>query len=190
MKQTRLLKLLFLFVLLTFSHATTLKQAVENALVNNPEVMSLQKNSEAYRLYIDEEEGAYYPNVNFDAYLEKKNEVKKPEGDVQTKSKQQGYNAQLKLEQMIYDGGLTPAKVDEAKYNYQEAKIKNISTIENIIFEVTQSYLDLVKYKELLVLSENNIAIHDSYLETAKQSEEVSGETLDRIQVESKLFFG
>jgi len=188
MKQITLFKLLFPFLLLNFTHASSLKEAVEHALAKNPEVLSIQKNSEAYRLYIDEEKAGYYPTVDLDLYLENKKELKNAKDTSATTTNKQGYNAQVNVEQMIYDGGLTSAKVDEAKYDYQKTKISNIFTIENIIYETVQSYLDTVKYKELLVLSENNIAIHNSYLEVAKESEDVSGETLDRIQVESKMF--
>ena len=188
MKQIKLIILLFPFLLFSKGYSTTLKEAVESALSNNPEVLSLQKNSQAYKYYIDEEEAGYYPTIDLDIFIESKKEIKDPKDDAQTTVNKSGYNSQLQLEQMILDGGLTSAKVDEANADYQKTKISNIFTIENIIHEAVQSYLDIVKYKELLLLSENNIAIHQSYLEVAKESEDVSGESLDRIQVESKLF--
>ena len=188
MKQIKLFKLLFPFLLLNIVSAATLKEAVEHALANNPEVQSIQINSQAYKLYIDEEEAGYYPTLDLDVYVENKKENKQLKDNPQTHITKEGYNAQLKLEQMIYDGGLTDASVDEAKYNYQKTKIANMFTIESIIFETVQAYMDNVKYKELLILSKNNMDIHNSYLEIAKQSEEASGEALDRLQVESKLF--
>lgn len=188
MKQITLFKLLFPFLLLTLCGASTLKEAVEHALANNPEVLSIQKNSQAYKLYVDEEKAGYYPTIDLDMFVENKNELKDPQDSSKTTTEKEGYNAKINLEQIIYDGGLTSSKVDEAKYNYQKTKIENIDTIENIIFETVQAYLNSVKYEELLILSRNNIAIHNSYLDIAKESEDVSGETLDRIQVESKLY--
>ena len=60
--------------------------------------------------------------------------------------------------------------------------------IENVILKSINAYLDVVKNKELILLSENNLLIHDDYLEVAAQSEIVSGDTLERMQVESKIF--
>ncbi len=188
MKHINAITLLFPFLLFNSSPATTLKEAVERALANNPEVLSIQKNTEAYRYYIDEEKAGFYPTIDLDIFLENKKEIKNPEGGSQTQVNKSGYNSQIQLEQMLFDGGLTSARVDEASANFQKTKISNIFTIENIIHEAVQSYLDLVKFKELLILSENNLVIHESYLDVAKESEDVSGETLDRIQVESKLF--
>lgn len=168
--------------------AQPLKDAIENTLNTNPEIKSIRSNTQAYKLYIDEEYGNYLPTVSIDSYLEDKDsDNKNMDTKVTTEKNQNGYNAQVKLEQLIYDGGLTPSKIDESKYNYEANKIKNKSFIEEVIFETVEAYIQSVKFKELALLSKNNIEIHEIYLETAIESEEVSGETLDKLQVESKL---
>ncbi|RDX33972.1 hypothetical protein DZA35_02105 [Arcobacter sp. HD9-500m-PIT-SAG03] len=188
MKHINAITLLFPFLLFNSSSATTLKEAVQRVLENNPEVLSIQKNTEAYRYYIDEEKAAFYPSINLDIFFENKKEIKKPKARNESTIKKNGYNAQLQVEQTLFDSGLTSARVDEASANFQKTKINNIFTIESIVHEAVQSYLNLVKYKELLILSQNNLFIHESYLDIAKESEDVSGESLDRMQVESKLF--
>lgn len=171
-------------------NATTIKEAIQNALVNNPEIQSLQSNMKAYRLYVDEEQGSYLPVISLDAYLEDKQTIKEYyDGRDRTELDQNGYNIMLMLDQTIYDGGLTNAKVGEAKYNYNKTRIENIAKIEDAIFTVTESYLNLVKYEELEQLSKNNLEVHENYLTIARDSEAVSGEVLDRIQVESKLSY-
>lgn len=171
-------------------NATTIKEAIQNALVNNPEISSLQSNIKAYRLYVDEEQGSYLPVVSLDAYLEDKQTIKiYYDGRNRSELDQNGYNVMLMLDQTLYDGGLTASKVAEAKYNYNKTRIENIAKIEDAVFTVTESYLNMVKYEELSLLSKNNLEIHENYLSIAKESEAVSGEILDRIQVESKLSY-
>ena len=188
MKRQHLLPLGLSFLMLSQSFAMPMKQVLQNTIHSNNEIKSLRTNSEAYKYYVDEQFGNYLPVISVDGYLEDKKSKSKniTSGDV-TKRKQKGYNTIVKMEQTLYDGGLTPSKVAEQEHNLEAIKVANIARIEQIVYETIQAYLDTVKYKELELLSKHNIMTHEGYLKTAIESEEVSGETLDRLQVESKL---
>lgn len=164
--------------------AESLKNVVKETMGMNPEVQSLRTNVKAFRMYVDEERGNYFPKIDFDTYYESK----KTEEDNKSDESQTGVNTQLKLEQVLFDGGLTLNKVEEADYNYEANRLKSLARVEEIVLETIDSYLNVVKNRELSMLSLNNVTIHEDYLVTAKESEDVSGDALDRLQVESKLF--
>ncbi len=183
MKIKYLISLFLSMSLVAQSAAQTLQFVAKETLINNPEIQALRKNTKANRQYVDEEQGKYLPTLSLDTYFEEKKTLR--EG---TTTRQDGVNTQLKLEQTLFDGGLTSARVSEADHNYQSNRIKNVEKIETILQETIDAYLNVVKNEELTLLSKNNLAIHEDYLITAQQSEDVSGDSLDRMQVESKLF--
>ena len=170
----------------TSAYATTIRDAVQQTLTTNPEALAAQRNSEAYKKYVDEEEGGYFPTVDIEAYYENKKTQRKPDGQDNTETKSEGTNIELKLEQVLYDGGLVASKVSSAKYSYQANKFKNSYRIGEIVFETVDAYLQLVKYQELMALAEDNLKTHEDILLIAKSNEDVSGESLDRIQAESR----
>ena len=170
----------------TSAYAMTIRDAVQQTLTTNPEALAAQRNSEAYRKYVDEEEGGYFPTVDIEAYYENKKTQRKPDGQDNTETKSEGTNIELRLEQVLYDGGLVSSKVSSAKYSYQAHKFKNSYRIGEIVFETVDAYLQLVKYQELMALAEDNLKTHEDILLIAKSNEDVSGESLDRIQAESR----
>jgi adhesin transport system outer membrane protein len=178
-----LIAVLLLFLALNLS-AESLKNVVKETMGTNPEVQSLRTNVKAFRMYVDEERGKYFPKIDLDTYYENK----ETEEDNQDDEHQNGTNTQLKLEQIIFDGGLISSKVEEADFNYESNRLKSLARVEEIVLETVEAYLDTVRNTELSMLWVNNVNIHEDYLVTAKQSEDVSGDSLDRLQVESKLF--
>ncbi len=188
MKTKNIVICLFLIISIQNLYSLPLKETLKNTLSTNPEIKALRSNTDAYKYYIDEAFSSYLPKISIDYYLENKNSMNENLiRKTNTEKKQNGYNAIIKYEQMIFDGWDTPSKVKEAKHNYNENKIKNIAQVENLLFDTIEAYLDSVKFKEFSLLSKNNIEIHERYFEIAVESEKVSGEKLDRLQVESKL---
>ena len=183
MKTKNIVILFFFLFFIPVLHAQTLKEVVRGTLISNPQIQALRINTKAYRLYVDEEQGKQYPKVDFETYFEELN------ADTNgTDSRKNGSNTQVMLEQTLFDGWLSSSKIDESKKDFQANKFKNIAAIETLALDSIVAYLNVVKNKELTLLSENNLLIHEDYLEVAIESENVSGDTLDRMQVESKIF--
>ncbi len=169
-------------------NATTLNDAVENLLVVNPEVEAIKKNNEAYKTYIDEAKGNYKPVVDLEVIADTKKTKSKLDGTGNwVDESQEGLDGQLNLEQLIYDGGLTPALVEETKYRYENNMLTNSASVEAVVLSAVTAYLDLVKYEERLEISKNNIKIHERYFETAKEAEKISGDALDTVEVKARL---
>ncbi len=172
----------------TSIYATSLRNSVEDTLNSNPSIIAEHLNRDAYEMYIHQEEADYLPTLNLDAYLEKSKTYDDPDTPppVEGWSKKNGWNAVLKLEHVLYDGGLTPSQAAEFRYRYNSNKYRSLYSVENIILDTVSAYLDLTSRQELVALSQHNIKLHENYLTIAKEKEEISGEVLETHQVNSK----
>ena len=184
----------FLLLIGTTLNAYTLKESVNKVLEENPEVIAEKKNQEAFKKYVDERKGNYLPRIDIDGRLEKSNGDKDyyeddPSFPDDNSEQEDGYNLGIALNQMLYDGELTPSRVREAKHNDLANKYRTNLNIENVVLETIDAYMGLVQYKELLYLSEDMIKVNENNLEIAKEKEVISGEVLETYQVASKLNF-
>lgn len=176
------------FLVVSNLQATSLKDAVEDTLNNNPSIEVSNINTEAFLKYVEQEEGDYLPTIDLDGYLEKSKTYNDPDNSLVTKgwSDKKGANLALQLSYILYDGGLSSAQVGESQHKYNANKFKNINDTENTILETINVYIDLVELQDFLALTQDNINIHEKYLNVAKEKEEVSGEVLETYQVLSK----
>lgn len=190
MKQKIALTGLCLSLLVSSSYAVSLRDSVEKAVNNNPDIIAEKKNQEAYRKYVDDREGLYLPTIDLEAYLET-SEIKKDFDDAtpDTKTDEDGYNAAIIFRQYLYDGGATPSQVEEMKHQESSNKHRSFYAIENTVLETVKSYTGLVQSDEKLALTYGMIKTNEENLVTAKEKEEISGEVLETYQVSSKLNF-
>lgn len=170
-------------------NAISLRDAIENTITTNPAIISEYKNQDAFKKYVDEEKGDYLPTLDLETYLEKSYTNENQGNSAPTHSNKEGWNAQLKLEQILYDGGRTPSEVNEFRHKRDANIFRSNAAIDNIISDTITTYLDLVQYEELINLSSLIIDIHKDNLVTAVEKEQISGEKLEIHQVSSKLHF-
>lgn len=173
--------------------AASLKESVEKVLSTNPEVIAEKKNQEAFKKYIDEREAKYLPRLDVDGRLEKSNSDKKyknpPTGTSNGSEQEDGYNLGIAINQMLYDGDLTPAQVRESKHNDLANTYRSEKNIQNIVSETINAYTGLVQYDELLNLTKSMIQTNEDNLRIAKDKESISGEVLETYETEGKLNF-
>lgn len=163
-------------------NATTLKEVVVHTLENNKDIASKLYNNQAFKKYVDEQEGGYYPKLDLTGSLESK-KLRDDTEEINYK----GGNAQLDLEQLLYDGNLTPNLVGEAEANYYANTYKNLSDTESILYDSISAYLNILKFDERIKESKDNLTIHESYLNIATQTEQINGEILDKVQTKAKI---
>ncbi|MBP9491434.1 MAG: TolC family protein [Aliarcobacter sp.] len=173
--------------LMTSLQATSLKDVVEHTIQNNQDIVSKSLNNDAYRKYIDEQKGGYYPKIDLTTYLGVVDEKETRKGLPSEDTNYKGGNAQVDLEQLLYDGNLTPSLVEEAKARYSSNKLKNSNDVENILFDSISSYLNILKFDERILISKDNLSIHEDYMGIATQTEKINGEILDKVQTKAKI---
>lgn len=169
-------------------NATSLRNSVEDTLNSNPSIIAEHLNRDAYALYIRQEQADYLPTLDLDAFYEESETRTKPDETppAEGTTRKDGWNAVLRLEHVLYDGGLTPSQVMEYQYKYNSNKYRSLYEVENTILDTVDAYIELVSRQELVSLSQYNIKLHENYLAIAKEKEEISGEVLETYQVNSK----
>ena len=174
--------------LMSSLNATTIKQVVEHTLQSNQDIVSKSINNDAFKKYIDEQEGGYYPKLDLTGFIGTKKEKEiYATKNTDTDSRTDSANVQVDLEQMLYDGNLTPSLVEEAEARYNTNKLKNSSDVENIVYDSISSYLNVLKFEERMKVSEENLLAHQNYLSIADQTEKINGEILDKVQTKAKI---
>lgn len=174
--------------LMSSLNATTIKDVVEHSLISNQDIVSKSINNDAFKKYIDEQQGGYYPKIDLTAnagFVDDNNRNNTTSTNSDTN--QNGGNVQLDLEQMLYDGNLTSSSVEEAKARYAANKLKNSGDVESILFDGINAYLNILKYDERIKVSQENLNVHEDYLSIASQTEKINGEILDKVQTKAKI---
>jgi len=167
-------------------NATSLRNSVEDTLNSNPSIIAEHLNRDAYMMYIHQEEADYLPTIDLDAYFEQSRTNNRPDDANESWQTKDGWNSILKIEHILYDGGLTPSQALEYKHKYNSNKYRSLYEVESIILDTVEAYIDLVSRQEMLSLSKYNLVVHENYLEMAKEKEQISGEKLEIYQVNSK----
>jgi len=180
---------LLLPVLLGFNlNATTLRDSVEQTINLNPDIISEHYNKKENRMNIENEEGDYFPILDFTTYLENsKIDSNYKNNTSDTNEKIDGWNANITLKQILYDGGKTPREVEQSQHQYYNIKYTSNEAVESIILNVTHTYLDLLLNQTLEEFAKFKLKTHNYYLKLAQEKEDISGEILDRLQVQSKI---
>ncbi|MCK5295006.1 MAG: TolC family protein [Arcobacteraceae bacterium] len=168
-------------------YSESLRDTVEMTINTNPDIIAEYFNKKSFRKNIQEQQHDYYPTINFGIFTEESHTYDNPDNTGKSDGGKNGWNAFLKFEQVLYDGGLTPNEIEQYKHRYNNIKYTSKEKIETLILNITDTYSKLVSYQELIALDDFKIKVHHEYLKLAKDKEELSGELLDLYQVQSKI---
>jgi len=181
-----------LFIFLAFlaagpAHAqepTTLKEVVQKAISENPEV---QANWYAFLSSNDEKDvarGGYLPRLDLSAGTgwERWSRSSQPDADF-TRS-----NVTLSLRQMVYDGFATKNEVSRLEYaklvRYYEVR----AAAEQVGLEAMRAYLDVMRYRELQALATDNYNQHNTvFSKVEKRVKAGVGRGVDMEQASGRL---
>jgi adhesin transport system outer membrane protein len=162
----------------------TLQDAVKKAIVSNPEVqarwhtfLSSQQEQEVAR-------GGYFPRVDLIAGVgqQKLTESYQPTTNLTR------HGAALSLDQMIYDGFSTREEVARLAYAKLVRYYEVLDASESIALEATRAYLDVLRYRELATLAQDNLAQHEQVFSQIQQRVQAGvGRRVDLEQAGGRL---
>jgi outer membrane protein, adhesin transport system len=138
----------------------TLQEAAERAITNNPELRARWFEFRASAEDVSAARGGYLPQVDFQAYAGREWE-KRPTGDTG------GFNhpgATLTLRQMLFDGFATSNEVQRLGYAQMTRYYELLSSSDQIAYEAVRAYQDVLRYRELVTLAQDNFALHKEIL--------------------------
>jgi adhesin transport system outer membrane protein len=161
---------------------TTLKETTQKAILSNPEVLAKWHNFQSATAERSAANGGFLPSVNLNANVGEQRDRRI------TSSTTNRSTAGISLNQMLYDGFLTSNEVK--RFDYQRlAKLYELQdTTEAVALEVVRAYADVIRYRKLVSLSEDNYVRHRAVFEQiqAKSKAGVS-RRVDLEQISGRL---
>ncbi|WP_395008990.1 TolC family outer membrane protein [Undibacterium sp.] len=161
----------------------TLKDAAQKAILTNPEVQAKWHSFQSTSSGRDAVFGGYLPNVSLTADTGRDNRDNRL-----GKSELNRTSTAISLNQMIYDGFLTKNQVKQLDHLKQVRFFELQDTSETIALEVVRAYADVIRFRKLVSLSEDNYVRHRAVFEQiqAKSKAGVS-RRVDLEQISGRL---
>ena len=134
--------------------AATLPEAVEQAILRNPEVMARWHQFRASGDEISAAKGGYLPRVDLTGHVG--HEWRDYPATGSQNFSQPG--VQIELRQMLFDGFATRSAVRQASYASQTRYYELLAASDKVGQEAAQAYLDVLRYQRLTDLARDNWA--------------------------------
>lgn len=162
-----------------------LREIAQQAVLKSPEVTTRWRSYKAADEEIGVARGGYLPRVDLTAGTGRES-LKTPPTNVKDDYTRRGYA--LTLNQMVFDGFATRSevrKLDKARLvRYYEL----LETSENVALEASRAYLDVLRYRFLVDLAEDNYIRHKATHEQLKaRTASGVGRRVDLEQAGSRL---
>jgi outer membrane protein, adhesin transport system len=140
----------------------TLQALIREALYYYPSVQAAKKRRQASFNDIDIKTGNYYPTIDFDGKYGRERSESPTISNTGSNYRDMTRNeSSLRLRQLLFDGGTTTAQVAQSEARAMEQSASFIDTKEQIIFQVSRSYLDIQELLLLIKNAEENLKAHD-----------------------------
>lgn len=161
----------------------TLKDATQQAILSNPEVLARWHNFQAASAEREVAAGAYLPSVNLTAGVgrdQNENRVGKSEFNRNSTT--------LSLNQMLYDGFATRNEVKRLDHTRLVRLFELYDASESIALEVVRSYSDILRYRKLVTLAEDNYVRHRTVFEQIERKAKAGvGRRVDLEQISGRV---
>lgn len=181
---------LFLAITLVTSSqlsAQTLEQAVATTMATNPEIKQAFNEYQSSLKEHDASGGAYLPSIDLDAGIGYEG-INPADSTGRSDTDLTRKEATLSLTQLLWDGNATINDISRTGADAESVRLQLISNASDLALRVTQIYLDAIKAREVLALSESNLAVHkDIYRDIKKRADSGIGSTADVSQVEARI---
>lgn len=138
--------------------AVGMAAAVQKAITNNPDVTTRLNALRAATNELDVGRGGYLPTLDLSANAGRdnnRNTGRKPEGLSQTRT-----GIALTANQVLWDGLATRKEVERLGHARVTRYFEFLSSTEDTALEAARAYLDVLRYRKLVELAEDNYVQH------------------------------
>jgi adhesin transport system outer membrane protein len=161
----------------------TLKSAAQKAVASNPEVLQKWHAYQAAASEQDAAAGGYLPRVDLSA-----SPGREHRDDPLLKSDYTRHSVTLSLTQMLYDGFATRNEVKRLDHARQVRYFELLDASETAALEATRAYLDVLRYRRLVGLAEDNYVRHRALFgQIQKKAEAGVARRVDLEQASGRL---
>lgn len=162
----------------------TLQDAVKKAIISNPEVQASWHAFLSSRHEQDVARGGYFPRVDLTAGVGRE-DLSQPDLPSTNLTRR---GAALTLNQMVYDGFATREEVARLSYAKLVRYYEVLDASESTALEAARAYLDVLRYRELSLLAQENYAEHEQVYGHIRQRTEAGvGRRVDLEQAGGRL---
>jgi outer membrane protein len=163
-----------------------LPDAIQRALTQRSELVSLKKNVELQKLNVVNAKSGYKPNVNVFAGYGWHNAQFTP--PIELDHDIRGWNAGAELNWNIFDGLLTRGKVVQAKALYEKSKTELTDESRQIELAVRTAYSEFMQARETLESQGKVLELAEESLREANaRTDAGTGTQLDVLDAETSL---
>lgn len=155
--------------------ATTLKQAVEETVDSNPDVLIAAKSRLATEQTYKQARAGYLPKVDLSADIGR--EASK-NSSVRARTGKSGYDtltrkdSDLTLTQLIFDGFGTPSEVAKRRASTRASAYEVAAVAQDLGLDATNAYLNILRNEELVSLAKANLSAHRRTFDMIKKRTE------------------
>ena len=146
--------------------ATSLEESVERAVLSNPEISARFQDFQSGLEGKNVARGALLPEVNVTGRIGREWEGSGGSGS-STSWSRRGYT--LELRQLLFDGFSSLNQVKLLGFEKLSGYYELLATVDEVALEAALAHIDVLRYKEVVALAEENHATHVS---TLRQIEE------------------
>lgn len=173
---------------------TTLQQAVGNGVMTNPEYGIVANNRRAIDEELNQAKSLYRPSVDLRGdtgyeYTDSPSTRAPARGRAgKDHESMWRYDAGLTLTQMLFDGFAARHETSRQQARVQSASRRVLEASELVGLSIVESYLEVMRQREILKISRQNVAQHISILEQITDSSQVGRSTqADSEQARARL---
>lgn len=172
-------------------HATTMEDAIKLALQHSPDIGNVAHNREAIEQELRQARGLYLPQIDVAAGVGKeRTQDRNTRADV---NNQQALTltrmeSSLNIQQRVFDGFETDSTVEREKSRIRSAALRVYENSEFTALDAIGAYLEVMRQRELVRLSEENVQVHQVILGfLQEQLAGGAGSRADVTQTEARL---
>lgn len=158
----------------------TLKEAAQAAVLSNPEVLARWHTIKVAEGERDAAKGGLLPRVDLSAAVgpERRNDI----------GQNSRSSTSLTLNQLLYDGFATRNEVLRLDHAARVRVFEFFETSEAVALEAVRAYFDVIRYRELVRLAEDNFVEHRAvYSQTERRVNAKVARAVDLEQVSGRL---
>jgi len=152
------------------SSATTLSEAVQQAVLTNPKIDAAQANRRANEYLFKQSKGRFLPEVELGADIGQQ-KIDRPNGlgpDVNDQW-QDRRQAAISVRQVLFDGWDRANDIYRSQARISAASFKVMVRSEAVGLNSVEAYIDVVRHNELLALAEDNVRRHQALLKIIQE---------------------
>jgi adhesin transport system outer membrane protein len=174
-------------------NAQSLEEAVATALDTHPDIRQSFARFKSKEEDVNRASSGYFPTIDLTAgygyeYTDtpgnRRSAIDGEDGTTELARGEFG----ISIRQMLFDGMFTSNEIDRTKFEASAEQWTLIANAEDLALQVSKAYLNFIKTKELVKLSEKNIASHQEIYDQIKERTDSGlGSIADLSQVSGRL---